>query len=73
MQGGKIEWGESLQQAAERELLEKTSIVIKAKQPIYTFEIITQQEPQHHYIVIDLFADYISGISTATDDASDAQ
>ena len=44
--GGKVKWCESLQQAAEREILEETNVIIKAKQPVYTFEIITQQTPQ---------------------------
>lgn len=71
--GGKVNWGETLQQAAEREIFEETSVVIKAKSPCYAFEIMDSNKTQYHYVVIDLFADYISGHPNPSDDAKQAQ
>ncbi|KPJ96370.1 MAG: hypothetical protein AMJ53_00970 [Gammaproteobacteria bacterium SG8_11] len=68
--GGKIRFGESLQQAAEREIKEETGITIKAGDPVYVFDLI---EDDFHYIIVDLLADYISGTVKAGDDAMDAQ
>lgn len=73
--GGKLLTGETLQQAAEREIFEETSVRIKAKEPIYTFDLIqhdVQGECSLHYVIIDLEADYISGEPVAGDDASEA-
>jgi len=38
--GGSVELGETLQQAAEREILEETGIRIRAGKPVYTFDLI---------------------------------
>lgn len=73
--GGRVQYGETLQHAAEREILEETGITIKAKQPVYTFEIIETENTEQplHYVVIDLEADYISGELAPNDDALDAR
>lgn len=73
--GGRIKFGESLQQAAEREILEETGITIRAGEPVFAFDIIQHDEQQQcrlHYVVIDLAADYISGEPVAGDDAAAA-
>lgn len=70
--GGKIEYGETLQQAAEREIFEETGVTIKAGKPIYTFDLIDEQD-QCHYVIVDLLAEYISGDINASDDAIAAQ
>ena len=36
--GGRLQWGESLQQGAEREILEETGSTIKAGELLYHFE-----------------------------------
>jgi 8-oxo-dGTP diphosphatase len=69
--GGKIRPGETLQQAAEREILEETGVTIKAGSPVYVFDLI-QSEPAYHYIIVDVIAEYISGEVKAADDAADA-
>lgn len=81
--GGKVHWGETLQQALERELQEETGINVRAGEVIFAFDIlgepnddteslhVSQQTP--HLVVIDLLAEYISGEATAGDDAAEAR
>lgn len=73
--GGKLRLGETLQAAAEREILEETGITIRAQKPIFTFELIdtdAQGDLLFHYVIIDLFAEYIAGQPRPADDASEA-
>jgi 8-oxo-dGTP diphosphatase len=73
--GGKIMSGETLQQAAEREINEETAIEIRAGEPVYVFDIIEKDAHNKtvlHYVVIDLLAEYIGGQPVARDDASEA-
>lgn len=70
--GGKVRLGESLQQAAEREILEETGIQIKAGAPVFAFDLIENDDSggvRWHYAIIDLQAEYISGEIRAADDA----
>jgi len=70
--GGCVELGETLQEAAEREIVEEAGIIIQAKNPIYTFDVIERDENgdiRFHYVIVDLAADYVSGELRAGDDA----
>lgn len=74
--GGKVKLGETLQQAAEREILEETGVHIRAGDVIYQFEIIKRDSHgtvQFHYIILDLAAIYLCGEPHAADDASEAR
>ena len=74
--GGRLHLGETLQQAAEREILEETDIKIQAREVVYTFEHI-ERDPagnvQFHYVVLDLAADYLAGEPRGGDDAREAR
>lgn len=70
--GGRVELGETLQEAAEREIKEETGITIRAREPIFTFDVIDRDDAQRvrfHYVIVDLAADYISGEPQPGDDA----
>jgi len=74
--GGSVELGETLQAAAEREILEETGVVIRAGEPIFAFDLIEKDEAgilKFHYVIIDLKTDYVSGEPLAADDAEDAR
>ena len=74
--GGRVEIGETLQEAAEREILEETGITIQARKPVYTFDYIERdgsELPRFHYVIVDLIADYVRGETRAGDDAADAR
>jgi len=73
--GGKVRLGETLQQAAEREILEETGVRIKTGEPIYAFDLIETNangEVQWHYAIIDLHGEYLGGEVRAGDDATAA-
>jgi len=74
--GGSVEIGETLQEAAEREILEETGIRIRASKPIYTFEVIDRDaagKVRFHYVIVDLVADYVMGEPSPGDDAIEAR
>jgi mutator protein MutT len=70
--GGKVEAGESLQQAVARELAEECGIEVEVGEVVHQFELIdkTGTEINFHYVVLDLQADYVSGEPVAGDDAA---
>jgi len=74
--GGSVEIGETLQEAAEREILEETGITIRAGKPVYTFDAIVRDETgriRFHYVIVDLSGNYVSGDPNAGDDAVEAR
>lgn len=74
--GGSVRLGETLQTAAEREILEETGIVIRAGQPVYVFDVIERDgngRVRFHYVIVDLAAEYVAGDPRPGDDATDAR
>src|SRR4030066_2172155 len=74
--GGTLKLGESMRQCAEREMLEETGIVAKAKECVYVFDFIepdAQEKIKYHFVVIDFAAKYIAGEPQGADDALEAR
>ena len=74
--GGSVVLGETLQQAAEREILEETGIHIVAGKPVYVFDVVDRDSEgwvRYHYVIIDLDATYQGGELRPGDDALEAR
>ena len=74
--GGSVVLGESLQQAAEREILEETGIRIAAGEPACVFDVVDRDDDgrvRYHYVIVDLDATYQGGELSPGDDALEAR
>jgi ADP-ribose pyrophosphatase len=74
--GGSMELGETLQEAAEREILEETGIRIRAGEPVFTFDVVQRDEDgrvRFHYVIVDMQAEYLGGTLCPGDDAAEAR
>lgn len=74
--GGSVNLGESLQQAAEREIFEETGIRIAAGRPVYVFDVVDVADDgrvRYHYVIVDLEARYLGGGLRCGDDALEAR
>jgi 8-oxo-dGTP diphosphatase len=70
--GGIVELGETLAQAAAREVAEECHVQITAGRVLSTFDLIQRDEAGrilYHYVLIDLLASYMSGEPVAGTDA----
>jgi len=75
--GGSVNIGETLQAAAEREVLEETGLQINAGEVIYSFEKIQHDKAgqvKYHYVILDLEAKPLDPVQilTPADDAIEA-
>ena len=74
--GGSVTLGESLQEAAEREIFEETGIRITAGKPAYVFDVVDRDDDgkiRYHYVIVDLDATYRGGELSPGDDALEAR
>jgi ADP-ribose pyrophosphatase YjhB (NUDIX family) len=74
--GGMLEVGETLRQAAEREALEETGLLVRATELLGVFERIIPDDDNctvYHYVLIDFLCEKISGEVCASGDAADGR
>ena len=72
--GGAIELGETIYEAARREVREECSIEIEIERVLDSADNIVRDEKgriRYHYTIIDLFAKYIGGEIKAQSDAEE--
>jgi 8-oxo-dGTP diphosphatase len=74
--GGKIDYGETVSDAALRELFEETSITGRARDVITTLDIFERADDEslkRHFILIAVRCEWICGLPEAGDDALEAR
>lgn len=74
--GGRQEWGETVYQAAVREVAEETGLTIEPLEVLTVVDSITQAEDgsggiAFHYTLVEVLARWVSGEPVAADDADD--
>ena len=70
--GGKLEFGEALEPALQREVREETGIEIEIIGLIDVFEALPEKEGDGHYLMVDYVCRWKSGEVAAGDDAEEA-
>ena len=74
--GGLVKIGETIHEAAKRELMEECGIAAALRDIIDVFEFIERDrnnEIKYHYIVVEVLASYEGGQVNASSDAVDAK
>ncbi|SMB92991.1 mutator mutT protein [Thermanaeromonas toyohensis ToBE] len=74
--GGRVEAGETLSQALEREVAEECGIVIQVGPPIAVLDSIYLDElgrVKYHFVLVDFWARYVSGELRPASDVAEAR
>jgi mutator protein MutT len=73
--GGHVEWGETLAEAAIREVAEETGVTIDAPKPVDTIEFLIPEHGrvERHIVLLVHEGRYVRGVVAPGDDAADAR
>ena len=74
--GGAQELGETIEEAAIREIKEETGLAIELGGIVDVLDVINRDEVdrvKYHYTLVDFFAEWLSGEAHADDDVSDVK
>jgi mutator protein MutT len=74
--GGAVELGETLRQAAAREVLEETGLVVETGEVLEVFDSITcdpEGRTQFHYVLVDFLCRRVEGELCAATDVSEVR
>jgi len=71
--GGKVELGESVLAAAERELREETGVIAGARRAFDAVDVIGEgRPPAYHYLLVAVLMDWRTGEPSPADDVEEA-
>jgi 8-oxo-dGTP diphosphatase len=74
--GGSVELGETMAEAAEREVREETGVAVRAGAVVHSFDAIVREDDgrvRFHYVIVDLECAYLAGEVAPGGDARDAR
>ena len=74
--GGRQELGETVAEAAKREVAEETGLTVEVADVVTVVDLIERDEfgrVRYHYVLIDVNAEWLAGEPVAADDATDTR